>query len=76
MAQDDRRPLAKVFCSEALGRVVDGAVQLTGGQALITGHPLEALYRRVRSLRIAGGASDILRLNIARGRLDFDAGRL
>ena len=66
----------KVFCTEALGRIVDGAVQLTGGQALIEGHPLEALYRRVRSLRLAGGASDVLRLNVARGRLDFDAGRL
>ena len=66
----------KVFCTEALGRIVDGAVQLRGGQALIQGHPLEALYRRVRSLRIAGGASDVLRLNVARGRLEFDAGRL
>ena len=66
----------KVFCTEVLGRIVDGSVQLTGGQALIVGHPLEALYRRVRSLRIAGGASDVLRLNVVRGRLDFDAGRL
>jgi acyl-CoA dehydrogenase len=66
----------KVFCTEALGRIVDGAVQLVGGNALITGHPLEALYRRVRSLRLAGGASDVLRLNIARGRIEFDAGRL
>lgn len=67
---------AKVFCTEAAGRVVDGAVQLTGGAALISGHPLEALYRRVRSLRLAGGASDILRLNIARGRIEFGAGRM
>lgn len=67
---------AKVFCAEALGRIVDGAVQLVGGQALVSGHPLEAMYRRVRSLRLAGGASDILRLNIARGRIEFGAGRL
>lgn len=66
----------KVFCTEVVGRVVDTAVQLVGGQALIVGHPLERLYRRVRSMRLAGGASDILRLNVARGIIEFDAGRL
>lgn len=66
----------KVFCSEMVGRVVDSAVQLVGGQALISDHPLERLYRRVRSMRLAGGASDVLRLNVARGILEFDAGRL
>ncbi|MPZ99632.1 MAG: hypothetical protein GEU80_09920 [Dehalococcoidia bacterium] len=67
---------AKVFCTEHAGRAVDTAVQLVGGAALIKGHPLERLYRQVRSMRIAEGASDILRLNIARGRIEFDAGRL
>ena len=67
---------AKVFCTETAGRVVDQAVQLTGGQALVTGHPLERLYREVRSMRLAGGASDILRLHIARGVFEFEAGRL
>lgn len=66
----------KVFCTEVAGRVVDTAVQLVGGQALIVGHPLEALYRRVRSMRLAGGASDILRLTVARGIVEFDTGRL
>ena len=67
---------AKVFCTETAGRVVDQAVQLVGGQALVAGHPLERLYRVVRSMRLAGGASDILRLNIARGTVEFDAGGL
>ncbi|MEX2032625.1 MAG: acyl-CoA dehydrogenase [Dehalococcoidia bacterium] len=66
----------KVFCTEMAGRVVDSAVQLVGGQALIEGHPLERLYRRVRSMRLAGGASDILRLTVARGIVEFDTGRL
>ncbi len=66
----------KVFCTEVAGRVVDAAVQLVGGQALIEGHPLERMYRRVRSMRLAGGASDILRLTVARGIIEFDAGRL
>jgi len=68
--------LAKVFATEAVGRVVDQAIQLVGGNALITGHPLERLYREVRSLRIAEGASDLLRLNVARGILEFGAGRV
>ena len=66
----------KVFVTEAAGRIVDGAVQLVGGGALIAGHPLEMLYRRVRGFRLAGGASDIMRLNIARGRIEFGAGRM
>ena len=68
--------IAKVFCTEALGRVVDMAIQLVGGRALDAGHPLEQLYRRVRSLRIAEGASDLLRLNLAKGRLDLNKGNL
>lgn len=66
----------KVFATETLGRLVDTAIQLAGGQALIIGHPLERLYREVRSWRIAEGPSDVLRLNVARGRVDFGAGRL
>ena len=66
----------KVFATETLSDVVDGAVQLVGGKALIVGHPLEQLYREVRSLRLAEGASDVLRLNLARGILDLDKGVL
>lgn len=68
--------MIKVFTSETAGRVIDTAVQLFGGQALVTGHPLEKLYREVRSLRFVEGASDLLRLNIAKGRLDLDKGRV
>ncbi|MSP22191.1 MAG: acyl-CoA dehydrogenase [Dehalococcoidia bacterium] len=68
--------IAKVLTTETAGRVVDTAIQLTGGQALIEGHPLEALYRQVRALRLAEGASDLLRLNVARGLLEFQAGRV
>lgn len=66
----------KVFCTEQVGQIVDQAVQLCGGGALIEGHPLERLYREVRSMRFVEGASDILRINIARGRIEFDSGRL
>ncbi|MFT5392562.1 MAG: alkylation response protein AidB-like acyl-CoA dehydrogenase [Gammaproteobacteria bacterium] len=66
----------KIYCTEAAGRVIDGSLQLIGGNALTVGHPLERLYREVRTLRFTEGASDILRLNIARGKLDLDKGTL
>ena len=67
---------AKVFATEGIGEIVDTAIQLVGGTALQTGHPLEDLYRRVRAMRLAEGASDVLRLNLARGRLDLQKGRI
>lgn len=67
---------AKVFATETLADVVDTAIQLVGGKSLTVGHPLEQLYRSARSLRLAEGASDVLRLNLARGRLDLDKGVL
>ncbi|MEE4380682.1 MAG: acyl-CoA dehydrogenase family protein [Pseudomonadales bacterium] len=66
----------KVFATEAAGRVVDAALQLEGAGALVEGHPLERLYREVRALRFAEGASDVLRLGLARGRLELEKGRL
>lgn len=66
----------KVFTTETVGEVVDTAMQLVGGKALTVGHPLERLYRKVRALRIAEGASDVLRLNLARGSLDLNKGVL
>lgn len=66
----------KVFATEAAGRVIDTALQLEGGQALVQGHLLERLYREVRALRLAEGASDVLRLSLARGRLELDKGSL
>ena len=67
---------SKVFATEAVGRIVDWAIQLVGGRALRAGHPLSELQQRVRAWRIAEGASDVLRLNLARGRLDLNFGTL
>jgi acyl-CoA dehydrogenase len=66
----------KVYATETVSEVVDTAIQLVGGKALMVGHPLERLYREVRALRIAEGASDVLRLNLARGSLDLHKGVL
>jgi acyl-CoA dehydrogenase len=67
---------AKVLATEVAGEVVDTAIQLVGGESLIVGHPLEAAHRRLRTLRLAEGESDTLRVNVARGRLDLGLGRL
>jgi acyl-CoA dehydrogenase len=67
---------AKVFCSELAGKVVDTAVQLVGGSALVVGHPLEAMYRKVRSMRLIEGANDLLRLNLAKGYFEMGKGGL
>lgn len=67
---------AKVFATEAVGEIVDTGIQLVGGRALRSGHPLEKLYRRVRAMRLAEGANDVLRLNLVRGRLDLGKGRI
>ena len=61
--------MAKALATEAVARVVDRAIQLTGGAAVVEGHPLERLYRRIRSWRIAEGTTEVLRLSIARGLL-------
>lgn len=64
----------KVFATETLQHVVDTAIQLVGGVALTDDHPLAQLYQEVRVLRLAEGANDVLRLNLARGRLELDKG--
>lgn len=61
--------IAKSLATEAAGRVVDRAIQLTGGAAVVEGHPLATLYRRVRGWRLAEGSTEMLRLTIARGLL-------
>jgi len=67
---------AKVLATEVAGQLVDLAVQLVGGEALVTGHPLEAALRRLRALRLAEGETDVLQVNLARGHLDLGKGRL
>ncbi|MEL7156218.1 MAG: acyl-CoA dehydrogenase family protein [Actinomycetota bacterium] len=66
----------KLLATETVGELVDSAIQIVGGQALSDDHPLSATHRRVRALRLAEGASDVLRLNLARGDLDLGLGRI
>ena len=67
---------AKVLAAEAANQVADVAIQLVGGEALVSGHPLEAIVRRMRGLRLAEGESDTLRVNLSRGFLDLGKGRI
>jgi alkylation response protein AidB-like acyl-CoA dehydrogenase len=67
---------AKVFASEAADEIVDAAIQLVGGEALVTGHPLESAVRRLRATRLVEGENDTLRVNVSRGFLDLGKGRL
>jgi acyl-CoA dehydrogenase len=56
---------AKLFATEAAGRIVDHAVQIHGGTGLVRGTVVERLYRDVRALRIYEGTSEIQKLVIA-----------
>jgi acyl-CoA dehydrogenase len=47
-------------------------MQLSGGAAVVEGHPLARLYRRIRAWRIAEGTTEILRLTVARRLLEHD----
>ena len=61
--------MAKLFATEAAQRVIDTAVQIHGGDGVRSGHPVEALYREIRALRIYEGASDVQKIIIARSVL-------
>jgi acyl-CoA dehydrogenase len=61
--------MAKALATEAVARIVDRAIQLSGGAAVVESHPLARLYRRIRSWRIAEGTTEVLRLTIARDLL-------
>ncbi len=56
---------AKLFATEAAGRIIDSAVQIHGGAGLVSGTVVERMYRDVRALRIYEGTSEIQKLVIA-----------
>ena len=62
---DREAAMAKLYATEAAGRIVDAAVQLHGGAGVLHGAVVERLYREVRALRIYEGTSEIQKLIIA-----------
>ena len=58
--------MAKLAASEMAARVVDRSVQVMGRWGLVHNSKIERLYRQARPMRIYEGASDVLRLGIAK----------
>jgi acyl-CoA dehydrogenase len=58
--------MAKLAATETAQEVIDAALQMFGGQGVVSGEPVESLYREIRALRIYEGASEVQQLIIAR----------
>jgi len=61
--------MAKLYASEAAGRVVDRCLQIHGGYGYVKDFPIERHYRDVRVTRIYEGTSEIQRVVVARNVL-------
>lgn len=58
--------MAKLVATEMASKVTDRSVQIMGRWGIIRDSKVERLYRQARPMRIYEGASDVLRLGIAR----------
>ncbi|MGB6102396.1 MAG: acyl-CoA dehydrogenase family protein, partial [Pusillimonas sp.] len=61
--------MAKMAATESAQRVIDRALQMFGGAGVVSGAPVEKLYREIRALRIYEGATEVQKLIIARDLL-------
>lgn len=57
--------IVKLQASETVENVTSEALQIHGANGYQKGHPLEYLYRLARGRRIATGADEIIKNNIA-----------
>jgi len=70
--RDHKRPfekeaaMAKLYCSELMGRVADHAVQIHGGYGLMKEYDVERFYRDQKLLDIGEGTSEVQRIVISR----------
>ena len=58
--------MAKLYCSELMGRVVNQAVQIFGGYGLMEEYDIARFYRDQKLLDIGEGTSEIQRMVISR----------
>lgn len=61
--------MAKMAATEGAQQVIDAALQLWGGQGVVSGQAVERLYREIRALRIYEGATEVQQLIIGRDLL-------
>ena len=66
--------MAKLYATDEGQAVIDAAVQIFGGLGVVSGNPVERLYREIRALRIYEGASEVQKIVIARQALAGFAG--
>ena len=62
--------IAKVYATEAAGRIIDRCIQMFGGLGIANELPLERWYRELRIKRIGEGPSEVHRMVIAREALN------
>ena len=58
--------MAKMVATESAQTIIDAAVQMFGGQGVVSGETVERLYREIRALRIYEGATEVQKLIIGR----------
>jgi acyl-CoA dehydrogenase len=61
--------MAKLTATETAQQVIDAALQMFGGLGVVSGQPVERLYREIRALRIYEGATEVQQMIIAREML-------
>src|SRR5262249_40714032 len=66
LAHLEHSSMAKMYAPEACTRIVDRCVQAMGRWGLIRDSRIDRCYRQARPMRIYEGASEVLRLGIAR----------
>ena len=70
---DEAAYMAKWWCSEQQGKVMDECLQLFGGYGYMAEYPIARLYADARVQRIYGGATEIMKDLIARRLFDAPA---
>jgi alkylation response protein AidB-like acyl-CoA dehydrogenase len=63
---EEKAAMAKLYCSEVMGRVVNHAVQIHGGYGLMKEYNVERFYRDQKLLDIGEGTSEVQRIVISR----------
>ena len=58
--------ICKAFCGEMVNRVVYDCLQIHGGYGYMKEYPIERAYRDVRIWNIGGGATEVMKNDIAK----------